>query len=321
MKKITIIIVLCVFTAMIANAQHSGKSDFKASDLQNLNYSVTGHEIGSRTTDCDTLRYPLTGEIIYYYMLPPGIGYITGNNSYKDKAKAEFFNSFEIGTTINGMIADFVVAKSASNPQITFAIWNSSATDGKPGTIVATATKSLNSIVGDVNNEQATSVTFDQPFTVTGPFYAGIILPTGPGDTLALWCRKHVAGYNGTAWEQWDNNAWYPFNHPDSWGDNMQTTMTIFPIVCQPLGIDDLQANMTFATPVPATGIVNINAWKTSGKHMIDVYSLTGKTVYSKSFPGSIANFNIDLSTLPKGIYILKLNDGQQQKSQKLILE
>ncbi|MBK6966202.1 MAG: hypothetical protein IPH20_20325 [Bacteroidales bacterium] len=77
--------------------------------------------------------------------------------------------------------------------------------------MVVSATKPLWAIAADVTNEHATKVNFDQPYTVTGPFYAGVFLPSSTGDTLAIWCRKHVTGYNGTAWEQWSTNAWYPF--------------------------------------------------------------------------------------------------------------
>jgi hypothetical protein len=219
------------------------------------------------------------------------------------------------------MIADFVVAKSFNNPEITFAIWNNAGANGKPGAIVATTTKSLSSIVTDVNSEHFTTVTFDQPYTVTGPFYAGVILPTQPGDTLALWCRKHVNGYNGTAWEQWDNGIWYAFNDPASWGENMQTTMTIHPITCKSVAIAEHADPEASVHPNPATGVVNITTWKSAEKIRLDIMTMTGKSAYSRAFPGAITNYNIDLSQLPKGVYMLRLSDGKRQHSQKLILE
>lgn len=320
MKSIILVALTVLFSISLTTGQTSGRNSAAASEKVKINQHLTENN-GNRSVECDTLRYPLSGEIIYYYMLPPGVGYITGNNSYQDKAKAEYFSGFEAGTTISGMIAEFVVAKSVNNPQITFAIWNNTGADGKPGAIVASTTKPLSSIVTDVNNEQITTVTFDQPFTVTGPFYAGVYLPTQTGDTLALWCRKHVSGYTGTAWEQWSNSAWYPFNHPDSWGTDMQTSMTIHPITCKTVGIGEHSDPEASVHPNPATGVVNITTWKSTEKIRLDIVTMTGNSVYSRSFPGAITNYNIDLSLLPKGVYMLRLSDGKRQHSQKLIME
>lgn len=319
MKKIVLISLALLLFIPVSFSQVTGKSAFTASEVIRHYPEVAGDN-SNRTIDCDTLRYPLSGEIIYYYMLPPGVGYITGNNSYMDKAKAEYFASFESGTTISGMMADFVIAKNTNNPQITFAIWNNAGANGKPGLMVASTTKPLSSIVADVTNERATTVTFDTPYTVTGPFYAGVILPASTGDTLALWCRKHVTGYNGTAWEQWSSNAWYPFNDPDSWGENMQTTMTIYPIVCQPVGLEEVADPEVTIHPNPATGVVNISLWKSTSDVSLEIISMNGQRVYTRAYPGSFTNFNIDLSFVPKGVYMLQLTDGQRKHSQKLIL-
>lgn len=320
MNPMILIILSILFSVSVATGQTTGRNAFAASEKVKSSFGQI-ETTENRSVECDTLRYPLSGEIIYYYMLPPGVGYITGNNSYKDKAKAEYFASFEVGSSISGMIADFVIASSVNNPQITFAIWNNAGADGKPGAIVATTTKSLSSISSDVNSEHFTTVPFDQPYTVTGPFYAGVILPTQPGDTLALWCRKHVAGYNGTAWEQWDNGSWYAFNNPESWGTNMQTTMTIHPVTCKTVGITEHADPEASVHPNPAGGVVNITTWKSAGKIRLDILTLTGSIAYSRSFPGAITNFNIDFSHLSKGVYMLRLSDGNRQHTQKLILE
>ncbi len=319
MKKILFVSLVLLLFIPVSFSQTSGKCAFTASD-NTRHYPDTQGDNINRTVDCDTLRYPLSGEIIYYYMLPPGVGYITGNNSYMDKAKAEYFSDFEAGTSISGLFVDFVIAKNANNPEITFAIWNNAGANGKPGQMVVSATKPLWAIAADVTNEHATKVNFDQPYTVTGPFYAGVILPSSTGDTLAIWCRKHVTGYNGTAWEQWSTNAWYPFNDPDSWGENMQTTMTIHPIVCQPVGLEEVADPEVTIHPNPATGVVNISLWKSTSGISLKIINMTGQRVYTRSYPASFTNFNIDLSFIPKGVYMLQLTDGKRKHSQKLIL-
>jgi len=274
----------------------------------------------ARTTECDTVLYPLDGNIIYYFMLPPESGYITGNNSYGDKAKAEYFSTFETGTTITGIVAEFAVARNASSPDITFAVWNNSGANGSPGVMVASATKPLSTIVADVLNNRATSVTFSQPYTVTGPYYAGIILPTTTGDTVALWCREHVSTYAGTAWEQWSTGAWYAFNDAASYGPNLQTTMTIHPIVCKTVGVSEITDPEVAVHPVPTTGVVNLTIWQGASQVKLEVLSMSGKTVYQRQYPGALTNFNIDLSFLAKGVYMLRLTDEKHQHSQKIVL-
>lgn len=321
MKKlsITTILLLFIYTALIA--QQPARTGYTVSDKIHESIGLPSVTTGERTVECDTLRYPLPGQILYYILIPPSTGYITGNNSFKDKSKAEFFSSFEAGSTINGMIAEFVVAKNVHSPQITFAIWNNSGSNGKPGNIVASVTKPLASIASDVTNGSATYVAFDQPYTVTGPFYAGVVLPTQEGDTIALWCREMVAGYTGTAWEQWEDGNWYAFNDPASWGTEMLTSMTIHPISCKTVGIAEHPDPEVKIHPNPANGVVNITTWKSQETIDLAIFGMNGQKVYARSYPGAFTNFNIDLSFLPKGVYMIRLSDGKRQHSQKLILE
>jgi len=321
--KIKFLILVSILLSLTTTfAQNTGRKGFQVSEKSIPRVMVSDQTNETSSNACDTLGYPFAWDKLYYFITPPdGSGYITGNNSFRDKVIAEYFTAVETGTQITGMLADFSVAFNTHNPEITFAIWNNAGEDGKPGSIVASATKTLSSIVSDINNQRASWVTFDQTFTVTGPFYAGILLPVQTGDTLALWCKPHADGYDGTAWLQWNDNTWHAFSDPDSWGSDMQTSLTIHPIVCQLLGIDDAETAGTFATPTPSTGIVNIKAWKTAGKISLEVFSPTGKKVYSRAFPGSFSSFNIDLSSLSKGMYIVRMSDGKKTSNQKLLLK
>ncbi|MFH1121933.1 MAG: T9SS type A sorting domain-containing protein [Bacteroidota bacterium] len=319
-KLITVSIALLVSLSFIKGQTYE-RGSFTVSDNTRTYPASDNRPAATMAIECDTLRYPLPGEILYYILLAPDTGYVTGNNNFNDKAKAEYFGSFEAGTTISGLIADFAVAKNSSNPQVTFAIWNNQGTNGKPGAIIATATKPLSSIVADVNGQHFTTVTFNEPCTVTGPFYAGVILPTDPGDTLALWCRSHVAGYNGTAWDLWSDDEWHAFNDVVSWGENLQTTMTVFPIACKTVGMNNLTDPEVSVNPNPATGVINITTWKSQANIELQVFTMSGQKVYARSYPGSFSNFNIDLSFLQKGVYMLRLSDGERQHNQKLVLE
>lgn len=314
-----IILPFCLLISTV-EAQNLRKDTFQASGIVKTTAAASSTSGDLRETVCDTVRFPMPGEITYYFLMAPQVGYVTGNNSFKDKAKAEYYSTFETGSSITGIIAEFAIARSNSNPNITFGIWDNTGTNGKPGALVASATKPLASIVTDAQNEQLTTVTFSEPWSVTGPYYVGVVLPTTLGDTVALWCRKHVAGYNGTAWDQWEDGVWYSFSDPDNWGNDMLTSMLIHPIVCKTIGINELADPETSISPNPANGVVNIRTWKSESMISLDVYSVKGAKVYSRSYPGSVTNYNIDLGNLPKGVYFIRLSDGKRQHSQKLML-
>ncbi|MBW6492785.1 MAG: T9SS type A sorting domain-containing protein [Lentimicrobium sp.] len=322
MNKFFIAALPFLLIAGMVNAQGTRQRNIRQAEVTKVYGNPNETVNNSRETVCDTVRFPLPGEITYYYFTqPPHYGYVTGNNSYKDKVKAEFFGTFETGSSITGFVAEFAVARSNSNPDITFGIWDNSGVDGKPGAMVASATKPLASIVADVQNEDLTKVLLSEPFAVTGPYYIGVVLPTTMGDTVALWCRKHVEGYNGTAWDQWEDGTWYAFSDPDNWGNTVLTSMTLHPIVCKTLGISEKADPEASVAPNPSTGIVNIQKWRSTSVVELEIFSMSGKSMYKRSFPGAVTNFNIDLSYLPKGIYMLRLRDDKRQHNQKLLME
>ena len=67
--------------------------------------------------------------------------------------------------------------------------------------------------------------------------------------------------------------------------------------------------------PNPATDFVNINSADTIDSYRI--YDLTGRVV-KRSSPYS-NNFRIDVTSLNKGVYLVKLNSGDKTGSIKLI--
>lgn len=314
MKKVFLMAIMALLATTYTQAQNASNRKYKASGV------IRPHLLPSaqRDSGCDTLRFPMPGTITYYFIDPPDVGYVTGNNSYGDKAKTEFYNSVEDGYAITGFVAEFAVARSTSNSNadITFGVWDTGS-GGGPGSMVASATYPLNWIIEDIDEEWLTILNLEEPYIPTGPFYVGVVLPQTPGDTVALWCRLDEAGYTGTAWEQWDDNSWHDISV--SW--NLNTSMLFHPIVCQIVGIEDIADPQTFISSNPSDGIVNISAWRNKTTINLEVYSIRGQKVYAKSYPGTVTNFNIDLSFLPKGIYVVRLFDESKHHSQKIILK
>lgn len=175
--------------------------------------------------DIDTLNYPLV-ETYSIYSADAG-GYVTGNNSFDDLAKA---NKFVIpqACQLTGILFDFYLATGGPT-DIEIVVWDNSGPINAPGEIIGSSTVSMSSVQTDINNNQLTYIEFDEPIIITTTFYAGIILPTSAGDTLVVWSNTDGDIVPGTAWEQWTDNSWIPMFSNDTWGKNL--IMAIFPIV------------------------------------------------------------------------------------------
>ncbi len=67
--------------------------------------------------------------------------------------------------------------------------------------------------------------------------------------------------------------------------------------------------------PNPTSGIIKTN-WNGNHKATVHIFNLLGEELYS-----SVIGKEIDLTHLPKGVYIIKINDETQTKTGKIVLE
>ena len=325
MKKVFLMLAMSFLVTFGLQAQETATRKSRPSGVVRTQLLSVRPDARQKEVSCDTLRYPIGGTVTYYTIDPlPGEpfadGYVTGSNTYSDKTKAEFYTAVGSGKAITGFVAEFAVAKSVSNSNadITFGIWDNSGANGKPGTMKASATYPLSFIIEDIEKNWLTIANLEEPYVPTGPFYVGVVMPQTIGDTIALYCTPHVAGYAGTAWEQHSNNTWHDISV--SW-TNMNITMLLHPIVCPVVGIEEVADPQASISPNPSNGIVNIKTWRNKTVINLEVYSMSGKKVYAKSYPGAMTNFNIDLEFLPQGVYVVRLFDESRQHTQKILLK
>ncbi|MCB2220889.1 MAG: T9SS type A sorting domain-containing protein [Bacteroidetes bacterium] len=228
----TVLIIAILFVQLPLNAQQrqsykltAEELDLKQSSLDPTSrhnvYGQKRYEASSPESVTDTLNFPLEGE---YNLYDYEGGYISGNNDYFDKAKANYFEGPQ-PYMITGILIDFAWA-TGSNTDIEVAVWGESKS---PGSKIGSQTIGLQTIINDVANEQTTLVNFDNPIIVNGDFYVGVVLPTAPGDTVAVYTNTDGDTDPATAWEQWSDNSWVTFDDPTSWG--RKVALAIFPIV------------------------------------------------------------------------------------------
>lgn len=169
---------------------------------------------------CNELNNPFAGTPTLY-TVPDNGGFITGNNTYGDLAKANYFAYNRPNSYITGMRIMFGAATEAAEAgaEVTVAIWDNSGQNGAPGAIVASKKLLIKDIADDIAAKELTEIVFDGPVALSGNFYAGVILNQQAGNVVAIISSKHGETMPGTAWEQADDNIWSPL--AEGWGANI----------------------------------------------------------------------------------------------------
>ncbi len=260
---------------------------------------------------CDTLHFPLTGTPTLYSVSSPGSGYVCGNNSYGDLAKADYFAPDSIGRRVYKAFFDFALAvnESGQNPDIDFKIWDTQGSDSLPGNVLGTASKSLSSIISDIQAGYMTEVNFNPPVEVNAPFFLGVILPIDEGDTLALISNLDGEVDPGISYEQWSEGEWYPVNSGSSWGLNLM--QSIFAIYCDVgYNIPTHSRALSFRVfPNPANNLVNITleqvAWESIA--LIKVFSTSGQVLDVFEVPDGNQSIQLNITGYPAGLYYISV--------------
>jgi PKD repeat protein len=268
---------------------------------------------------CDTLAFPLVGTYTIYVADGDESGYLAGNNTYGDLAKASYFDEFSQESVLIGGIFHFAVAKRslASNTPIKFLAWNSEPETGVPGNVMAETQIAISQLAKEVEWGWPTFVFFNDPPSINASFFLGLELPQVYGDTLALYTNEHGDVVEGNGWEQHENGPWFPYSA--TWQRNIDNA--IFPLVCQSTGVSNHYIDQRILIyPVPASNEVNIMLLDpNNGEASLSLFDAGGKLVYEH--PESIRGFSsIDVTHLKKGIYFLRININGVMMHRKVLI-
>lgn len=181
---------------------------------------------------CDTIfNYDIaTDSATLYSVGGTGWGYVSGHNSYDDRAKADFFTASN-GDSIISAILYFGKAYSGNgSSSVDIKIWNG--TTGTPGAALGTVTVPISQL----SITQPVMVNFSPAVVVTGNFFCGVQFAANgaPQDTVALITNLDGQTTPGTAWEMWSDNTWHHDSSSSTWGLNI--AHAIWVIKCTPGG-------------------------------------------------------------------------------------
>jgi hypothetical protein len=247
---------------------------------------------------------------------PIDSGYVGGNNVYGDVAKMQLFDA-TYGVTGAGTInkvAFFAPIKTDGGGSFAVAIWSDNA--GTPNAVpIATATVTLAALdtavaawnlIGDGNiyNHVAT---FSTPVAIPAgnKFWAGIVLPTGATNSMALICSQNFAAAATHTGEFWNDATFHTFGAANNW--NFQASLAIFPIVNFTAGLNEEVENSLSVYPNPANDVLNVSINGTI--ETVSIISMDGKVVSSTLVNN--ASTAVNVADLKAGVYFYEVKTSK----------
>ncbi|NVO09815.1 MAG: DUF333 domain-containing protein [Bacteroidales bacterium] len=248
------------------------------------------------------------------------------NCYYGYERSASIYTAAEVGTTGSISIVEwYPTVATTYNVPVKIYIKQTTAS-------TITATTWANSISGATlvysGTMAGTTANTWKTFTLTTPFsFTGgtnnlmVLVETNYGGTGAGSSTGPAVRYTSATSKHMyiraDNSAPTGNGTVTSYRPNIR--LTISGGVATPKASNDLDLNVDesiSAYPNPTTGIITI---KSEGSiRSIDVYSITGAKIYSKSNINDNASKEIDLSNSNSGVYIIIVNDGFKNHTLKV---
>jgi hypothetical protein len=248
-----------------------------------------------------------------------GTGYISGTNSFLDKAKADIYTA-ATNLQVKGLWIYFGYLYSPGNGSSTvnYKVWDSNGTGGAPNTTLGSQTTTTLNIYNNLilNPSQPTYVQFPVAINHSGTFYAGVEFDPTNGDTIAVVTNTQNLSPN-TAWELWSNNVWYPYNDATSW--NTQLSHVMYPVLCSPVSTSELSYPPNqfdielFPNPASDKLFISIgNNAVTNEVIEINIMDMLGQVVERKKIVANSSTIGFDMINYKNGLYLLEVKQNNK---------
>jgi len=211
-----------------------------------LTSNVCGSVQPPPTPTClDTINFPMPGtESILEVSGVGQTGFISGTNSFDDKAKASKFSVIGGNNLLTACFLKFGIANlnnAPANTQINARVWDATGTGGSPGTVLGTVAIPFSLIQQTITNDNFVLLTFTTPIIVPNSYFVGIEINTAVGYDLALYTNLDGEVTNNSAWEQFADNSWHQYSETASW--QVSLDHAIHPIMGAPSPVASFNIN------------------------------------------------------------------------------
>jgi hypothetical protein len=261
------------------------------------------------------------------YSSPNG-GYAFGNNGYGDRAKAQTFTN-DRSFVLRGVLLKFgAVQYTSNNPNSVVRVnvydnYNAGVTTSgpidsiAPDSVLGYLDIPVSSILTDGSYTEA-DFSFDT-LAIFNRFSVGIdVTYLAPGDTVGLLTTTDGdAMERQNTWEQVSNGTWITTISPYSWA--LDVDLAIFPVIDEddPAGIFDIAQLQLKVYPNPTSGSIAIevphfDVWN------VELYAMDGKLLLQNATTSN--QLNLDLSSYPSGIHVLRVFNQSQLFVNRIVI-
>lgn len=87
------------------------------------------------------------------------------------------------------------------------------------------------------------------------------------------------------------------------------------------IGINTNISNNFNIYPNPNNGKFSIDLKEPKSKILVDIYNVWGQKIYESSTLLPLSTNEINFSSQPKGVYFVKINDGEMNQIEKIIVQ
>ena len=108
--------------------------------------------------------------------------------------------------------------------------------------------------------------------------------------------------------------------HEGDGGTVISASLSICNLTQSTLSNNTIDSTVFSMYPNPTTGIINITLNNsTNDSNLVDIFDVQGRSVFKRTF--NTSQTSLDLSNFQRGIYFVKVSNGNLQKTEKIILQ
>ncbi len=261
------------------------------------------------------------------YSSPNG-GYAFGNNGYGDRAKAQTFTHDHAFVLRSVLVKFGAVQYTSNNPNSVVRVnvydnYNAGVTTSgpidsiAPDSVLGYFDIPVSSILTDGSFTEA-DFSFDT-LAIFSTFSVGVDFTfLASGDTVGLITTTDGdAMERQSTWEQINNGTWITTISPYSWA--LDVDLAIFPVIDEndPAGISDVAPLQLAAYPNPTSGSITIelphfDVWN------MELFTMDGKLLLQNASASN--QVNLDLSSYPSGVHVLRMFNQEQLFVNRIII-